>query len=327
MPGEWKNAVIRWRRLNRKHRLKLDDLTVPDANDEYLFYQTLVGAWPLEPFSRAVAEQFVSRVQAYMEKATHEAKVHTSWINPSPVYDDGMRQFVARILDPDLNAPFLADIQEFQRRVSHYGLLDGLSQVVLKIASPGVPDTYQGTELWDLSLVDPDNRRPVDYALRRRLLEELKVGADAAGPRLAAWARALAATKEDGRVKLYVTWRALAARRTNPGLFTTGDYLPADAMGPGADHLCGLVRQEAGRVAVAAVPRLLLHLVPQVGDLPLGASVWGETRLLLPGVTAGQRLHNVFTGEEAIAVHHEGQAVIRAADLFASFPVALLLGV
>jgi len=325
MPGEWKKALTRWRRLNRKHRIQLDDFTVPDANDEYLLYQTLVGAWPLEPFAGPAAELFVARIQAYMQKATHEAKVHTSWINPNPAYDDGVQQFVARTLDLHLNAAFLADFQEFQRQVSHYGLLNGLSQIVLKIASPGVPDTYQGTELWDLSLVDPDNRRSVDYALRRRLLDELTAGAAQAGSTLAAWARQLAAAKEDGRVKLYVTWRALSARRANPGLFTTGDYLPAAVIGRAADHVCAFVRQHAGRVSVAAAPRLLTHLVPQVGDLPLGAAVWNDTRLLLPGVAPGQRLRNLFTGEQVTAVEDEGQAAVRVAEVFASFPVALLV--
>jgi len=326
LPHEWQKALPRWGRLNKKYRVQLDDLTAPDRNDEYLFYQTLVGAWPLEAFEGQVASEFIARVQAYMKKATHEAKVHTSWVNPHPAYDDGVRQFVARTLDRAASAAFLAEFQAFQRGVSHYGLLTSLSQVLLKIASPGVPDTYQGTELWDFSLVDPDNRRPVDYGLRRRLLDELKARAAEVGPGLAEFARQLAASKEDGRVKLYVTWRALHARRDHPGLFTTGEYLPADVVGSRHDHVCAFVRRREGGVAVAAAPRLMTRLVPKAGELPLGAAVWEDTRLLLPGVEPGRRLRNVFTGEEVTVDEQEGKATVAAAALFAHFPVALLLG-
>jgi (1->4)-alpha-D-glucan 1-alpha-D-glucosylmutase len=327
LPQEWQKALSRWGRLNKKHRLQLDDLTVPDRNDEYLFYQTLIGAWPLEPFEGSLAAEFSARLQAYMEKATHEAKVHTSWINPHPDYDDGVRQFVALTLDRVTSGPFLDDLQTFQKRIAHFGLLNSLSQVLLKIASPGVPDTYQGTELWDFSLVDPDNRRPVDYDLRRRLLCELKAQTAEVGTNLAEFARRLAETKEDGRVKLYVTWRALHARRDHPGLFTTGDYLPAEAVGSRGDHVCAFVRRAEGAVAVAAAPRLMTRLVAQTGELPVGAAVWEDTQLLLPGVEPGRRLRNVFTGEEVVVREREGKSMVAAADVFANFPVALMLAV
>jgi (1->4)-alpha-D-glucan 1-alpha-D-glucosylmutase len=330
-PREWQKAVTRWARLNKRHRVGIEDTTAPDRNDEYLFYQTLVGAWPLEPFTGAVAADFTARVQAYMEKATHEAKVHTSWVNPNPAYDDAVRRFVAGVLDVEGNAAFLADFQAFQRRVSPFGLLEALARTVLKITSPGVPDTYQGTELWDFSLVDPDNRRPVDYERRRGLLSALRsrlsaLGPSEAGARRRELARDLAEVKEDGRVKLFVTFLALHARRDNPNLFTIGDYLPADALGARRDHLCAFVRRRERRCAVVAVPRLLATLLGTAGDLPLGPPVWDDTRLLLSGVTPGLRLHNVFTGEELTAGGHDGQAALAAADLFAHFPVALLLG-
>jgi (1->4)-alpha-D-glucan 1-alpha-D-glucosylmutase len=324
LPREWQKALARWGRLNKKHRGQVEELTVPDRNDEYLFYQTLVGAWPLQPFEGQAAEEFVGRIQAYTEKATHEAKVHTSWVNPNPAYDVALRQFVARALNPALNAAFLDDFQAFQKRVSHYGMLNSLGQTLLKIASPGVPDTYQGTELWDFSLVDPDNRRPVDYGLRRRLLDEVKAGAAEAGPRLAEFARQLAEAREDGRVKLYLTWRALHARRNHPGLFGAGEYLPADVAGKGHDNVCAFVRRGAGRLAVVAAPRLMTRLVP-AGGLPLGAAVWEDTRLLLPGVGPGRPLRNMFTGEEVAVGEEQGQAAVAAADVFANFPVALLI--
>src|SRR5262249_26514431 len=154
--------------------LKEEDLIAPDRNEEYFFYQTLVGAWPLEPYTAEEHADFVARIQAYMNKAIHEAKERSSWINPDPVYDEAVRQFVSRVLDREKNVRFLRHFRTFQRWISHCGLFNSLSQTLLKIASPGVPDIYQGTELWDFSLVDPDNRRPVDYDRRRQMLERLK---------------------------------------------------------------------------------------------------------------------------------------------------------
>ena len=218
---------------------------VPDANEEYLLYQTLVGAWPLEPYGPEEYAEFVKRIQDYMLKALHEAKVHTSWINPNAEYDEAIREFVGRILDEGANRPFLDDFRGFQRRVSDYGLFNSLSQTLLKLASPGVPDTYQGTEMWDFSLVDPDNRRPVDYDRRRRMLEDLRSAAESAGGDLRDLARDLVATREDGRIKLYVTHRSLACRRDHPGLFTAGEYIPLAAEGSKAAHLFAFARRAA----------------------------------------------------------------------------------
>lgn len=327
MPQEWRRALTRWSRLNKRHRIEREDLVAPDRNDEYFFYQTLLGAWPLEPFEGKAVAEFTERIQAYMQKATHEAKVHTSWINPNPAYDDGIRAFVAGVLDPAGNAVFLQDFQDFQRTIRHYGLLNSLSQTLLKITSPGVPDVYQGTELWDFSLVDPDNRRPVDYERRRQMLTDLKREIQEAESDLPSLARRLVETKEDGRVKLYVVWRALQCRREGPGLFREGAYLPIETTGARRDHLCGFVRQKEGRSAVVVVPRLLASLLPQPGALPLGRDAWDDTRLLLPGLAPRTRLRDVFTGVERVAADENGQAVLDAADALAHFPLALLLTV
>ncbi len=167
IPGEWQQALARWSRLNTPHRVHLEDAPVPDANEEYLLYQTLLGTWPLDPCSREEFAEFIRRIQAYMTKALREAKVHSSWINPNTTYDEGVQQFIARILDEEKNAAFFEEFRPFQRHVSHFGLLNSLAQTLLKLAAPGVADVYQGTEVWDFSLVDPDNRRPVDYGAPR----------------------------------------------------------------------------------------------------------------------------------------------------------------
>jgi (1->4)-alpha-D-glucan 1-alpha-D-glucosylmutase len=325
MPGAWREAVARWSRLNEPHRVQLEDLTVPDANEEYLLYQTLVGAWPLEPYTPEEHADFVKRVQAYIVKALHEAKVHTSWINPDAEYDQAAQDFVARILDEKANAAFLDDLQPFRRRISHYGLLNSLAQTVLKLTAPGVADTYQGTELWDFSLVDPDNRRPVDYERRRKLLQELRERAASAGEDRRGLVRELLDALPDGRVKLYVTAQALHCRRERPGLFAAGEYRAAEAAGARADNAFSFVRRQGDRWAVAVVPRLLTALIPGEGQLPLGP-VWQDTRLLLPDVDPQVRFRNVFTGESVSLREEQNRLALPLAECLGHFPVALLVG-
>lgn len=326
MPDEWGECLARWSRLNAPHRVATEDMLVPGPNGEYFLYQTLLGAWPLEPCGDTEYAAFVERIQEYMQKAIHEAKVHTSWINPDPAYDGAVREFVTRVLDPARSAAFLEDFRAFQGRLSHYGLLNSLAQTLLKLTAPGVADTYQGTELWDFSLVDPDNRRPVDYARRRRLLRELHERVCAAGEDRRTLARELTAAKEDGRVKLYVTWRALHTRRENPGLFTSGDYLPAEASGERKDHVFSFVRRQGGRSALVVVPRLLARLSPEGERLPQGPQVWKDTALALPEGTP-RRWVNVFTGEVLAAGQRGDRAMLPVFGVLNHFPVALLFAV
>jgi (1->4)-alpha-D-glucan 1-alpha-D-glucosylmutase len=323
MPDDWRSALARWSKLNEPHRASFDDVAAPDPNEEYLLYQTLVGAWPLEPYSAAEYADFVGRIQAYMLKAMHEAKVHTSWINPNPEHDRAALEFVARILDETVSGPFLDDLRAFVRRVSHFGLFGSLAQTLLRIAAPGVPDTYQGTELWDFSLVDPDNRRPVDYERRHALLRDLQAAASA--PDLRNLARSLVDARQDGRVKLYLTWRALHCRCDHPGLFSSGEYLPLQSSGARARHLFAFARHSGERWAITAVPCLLVRLSPDPAQLPLG-EVWQDTRLVLGDVDPGLRWRNVLTGEVLTGAEQEGRLSLAAAELFGYFPVTLLLG-
>ncbi len=346
MPNVWQKAVLRWRRLNKKHRVEreegvshLSQFVAPDPNDEYLFYQTLVGAWPIEPPSppplspsegegRLSGEEyagFVRRMQQYMQKAVHEAKVHTSWINPNPTYDEAVDRFVARVLDERLSGKFLREFRELHRRISPCGLFNSLSQLLLKIAAPGAPDLYQGTELWDFSLVDPDNRRPVDYQLRRQLLDSLKKEVTARGDELTALARELVRTKEDGRIKLYVTYRALNCRRERADLFSTGEYLPCQTTGTRREHVVAFVRRNRNGWALAAVPRLLTRLMPGPDDLPLGEKTWEDAAVILPATPLTGRCRNIFTGDVLTVGRVENQPVLPAAQIFKSFPVALLI--
>jgi (1->4)-alpha-D-glucan 1-alpha-D-glucosylmutase len=324
LPHQWQEKLRLWGRLNRRHRIPYRGADAPDRNDEYLLYQTLVGAWPIEPCPPDEFGKFVTRIQQYMQKAVHEAKVHTSWVNPNQDYDEAILAFVAAVLDRAGNARFVQDCRAFQRQIHHWGLFTSLAQTLFKIASPGVPDIYQGTELWDFSLVDPDNRRPVDYAQRQQMLHELRDRV-ADVQRLAALARELTVHKDDGRIKLYVTYRGLHCRRENPGLFSQGEYLRVETAGVQQQHVCALLRRHEGRRALVVVPRLLTSLIPQDGAVPLGPEVWQDTCLLLSETMPGQRWRNLFTGELVTTGDQGGRPSLAAADVFANFPVGLFL--
>jgi (1->4)-alpha-D-glucan 1-alpha-D-glucosylmutase len=310
IPDEWLAKVRAWQSLNRKHRVIVDGQSVPGPNEEYLLYQTLVGAWPIS----------VDRLQEYLMKAIHEAKVETSWINPAISYDEAVLSFAKAVLDPARSARFLADFTRFQRRVAGFGALNSLAQVLVKVTAPGVPDFYQGTELWDLSLVDPDNRRPVDWALRRRLLDELVKEIDGTQDP-AGLARSLIETREDGRIKLYLTRQTLAFRRTRAFLFERGKYRPLEAQGPLAEHVCAFARVADGRAALTVVPR---HLAKRrTDDPPIGADYWGSTWLPIPD-DLGARFINVLTGEILeVGLRAEGRG-LALGRVMANFPVALL---
>lgn len=317
IPQQWEQRVAAWRKTNSAHRQQVDGADAPDANDEYLLYQTLIGAFPVGPY-QAQHESFVARINAYMEKAIREAKVHTSWTHQNAGYEKAIKEFAAAILKP--GSAFLRDFIPFEAKVSHWGMLNSLSQTLLRLTAPGVPDTYQGTELWDFSLVDPDNRRPVDHELRRRMLQELKGHFESHANR-AILARQLIDSKDDGRAKLLVTWLGLQQRRAKPGLFTSGAYQPLRASGPNADNVFAFVRALGTEAAVVAVPRFSAELLLfETSGLPLG-DLWKNTRLPIAS-RSDRQLRNVFTGE---LIRPEKDGGISLSEAFKNFPVALLV--
>ncbi len=319
LPREWRAALTRWSRMNRRHTTKVDGRPAPDRNDQYAFYQTLLGAWPTGSMDAAGDAAFVERMDAYLLKAIREAQAHTSWINPNVAYDEATRAFVRAVLDPVGNATFVNDFVTLQRKVAHFGAFNALAQQVLKLTSPGVPDVYQGTETWDLSLVDPDNRRPVDYAKRARLLRDLRRRRDPA--RLAA---ELVQSKADGRIKLWVTHRVLACRRERRDLFGAGDYAPIDVRGQAQDHVCAFARRSAEQEVIVAVPRLIATLCRGELSDPVGGAIWGDTGLALPRAADGQTYRNVFTDEVVRTAVGDRGRELRLAEVFATVPVALL---
>ncbi|HEV8714737.1 MAG TPA: malto-oligosyltrehalose synthase [Candidatus Binatia bacterium] len=322
IPREWGTMLNRWSRINRKKKPLVEGQPAPDRNEEYLLYQTLLGTWPSAPMAADAYAAFKQRIQAYMHKATKEAKVHTSWINPHQAYDDAVQEFVSTVID---GALFFADFQTLRDKVAQFGLYNSLAQALLKLTVPGVPDLYQGTELWDFSLVDPDNRRPVDYDRRRQLLDVLQERIRTAGRDLVGLARGLLDAREDGRIKLYMIYRTLNYRREHPGLFSAGTYLPLEGIGSCAEHVCAFARQYYQRVLVVAVPRLLARLVPDPHVLPVGPQIWGDAWLTVPPISADQCYRNLFTGETVEAAGHNGSMALPLDKVFANFPVALLV--
>ena len=318
MPRDWSAASMRWRRMNQGAKITISDgRVVPDANEEYLLYQTLVGAWP---FAQGLDGTFAWRTQRYMNKAAHEAKVNLSWVNDNPEYVRALNEFIARILMPS-NAgkrnPFPHRIEEFVRPVAYFGALNSLAQVLLKITAPGVPDFYQGNELWEFRLVDPDNRHRVDFDLRGRLLDDLLHQSEAG--RLPELCSDLMANYQDGRIKMWVTMRALNFRREHRELFRAGSYTPLSAANEKQEHVVAFARSYEDQVIVVAVPRFSYTLMRGRVQPPIG-DVWGNAELQLPAEVVGTRLLNIFTGEE----FPSNGRTLPCRQLFAFFPVALL---
>ena len=303
MPHEWAKAIRRWHTANRKHLVEIEGETAPDANEEYLLYQTLVGSWPLEPMSDGERADYIRRIQEYMLKALHESKINSSWTEPNNAWDKASVQFVENILTPRRGNRFLQDFEQFAEAVAPLGMINSLSQTVLKLTIPGVPDIYQGQEMWDFSLVDPDNRRPVDYELRIRRAADLLEKKPSASELLKHW--------RDGRIKLHVTQQLLRFRRDHPALFRRGNYTALTSSGKCAASCVAFRREHRKQSILVIAPRLS----SRVGTPPIG-SAWGDTTVMIP--KAPGEGTNLFTGERVTI----GESV-RLRDALADFPVAV----
>ncbi len=303
MPKEWSHALRRWHVLNRKHRGKVEGEWAPDHNEEALLYQTLLGSWPLEPLDDDSRPVYVQRIQAYMEKALHEAKVNSSWVEPNEAWDKAVSDFVAGILMPGPDNPFLKVFVPFAEQLALVGAINSLTQTMLKLTVPGMPDFYQGSELWDFSLVDPDNRRPVDYALRQ---QHIAAVSGEVSP------HSLVENWRDGRVKMYLIRTLLQFRRQHPRLFAEGSYTPVAVSGSLEDCVIAFERNIPGLTLLIVVPRL----TSRVGYPPMGEK-WGDTTI---EPTGSMDRSDLLTGNKFRKYTH-----LRLADILAEFPVAALL--
>jgi (1->4)-alpha-D-glucan 1-alpha-D-glucosylmutase len=282
IPGEWASAVARWKILNAPHLVIDGEMRAPSATFEYMLYQALLGAWPLGERD----ESFLERMQAYALKAAREGKQETSWLNPHQAYEAGVRTFIARILDSSTSGEFLNSLETLAQRVALLGALNSLSQITLKATMPGVPDFYQGTEFWDLSLVDPDNRRPVDFSERATVLTRVE-NPDWPG---------LVQSWPDGHLKMAWTRHLLKLRTELADVFAHGDYQPLEVSGPRHDHFIGFARRHGHDAAISVVTRSLAPLSHGGRSWPRAASFEGSLNL------AGYSIEGIDGGNDATEV-------------------------
>jgi (1->4)-alpha-D-glucan 1-alpha-D-glucosylmutase len=322
IPDEWRECLSRWGRINKKNKLLVDGQRVPDHNEEYLIYQTIIGAWPPEIGDETEYDDFKKRTKDYVLKAVREAKLNSSWINPNTIYEEALTIFIDRLMNNAPGNQFLKNFQILRDKIIHYGMYNSLSQTLLKITSPGVPDFYQGTELWNFRLVDPDNRQPVDYCGSAAQLEELMV-LESEKP-LYGLARDLTLQKENGKIKLYLIYKALNYRNKNKELFERGEYLPLEVMGKKAKNVCAFARRIGNTRTTIIVPRFFTELIPEYKSLPLGETVWEGTFVIMPIAEPGAKYRNVFTDEIVIARDYKEATALYLSDVFANFPVAVL---
>jgi (1->4)-alpha-D-glucan 1-alpha-D-glucosylmutase len=315
IPEEWEQLLQNWSRLNRAKKSVIRGEEMPDRNDEYFLYQTLLGAFPLN----GGEADFLERLKAYIIKSVREAKVHTEWLKPDLAYEEAFLRFIDEIFDPAGANPFTEELAAGAERIAFYGMLNSLATTVIKITSPGVPDFYQGNELWDFSFVDPDNRRPVDYERRRKILDDIEARA-ANNP--VALAQELLSTWRDGRVKLYLTYKMLNFRRAHGDLFSQGGYMPLEVLGEMREHVCAFARQQGAEWALVVVPRLIAEIAP-AGSMSSFAQVWGSSTISLPD-GAPERWTDVLSGATVSTSPSGESRLLPLRALFAHFPAALL---
>jgi len=316
-PAKWDKTLQRWARWVSPKKGLIDGQKVPDPNEEFLMYQTLLGAWPLEQDN---VPGFRKRLESYMVKAVREARVHTNWARPNVRYEEALIHFIKSTTKPTEDNVFMSDFLHLYREIAYYGALNSLAQQLLKITIPGVPDFYQGSELWDFRLVDPDNRGPVDFKKRVRLLAELQQQEEQRG-RLGL-IQDLLDHWQDGRIKLFVTSTALNFRRDHSDLFLDGAYQALPATGAKKENVLAFVRHTGDAWAVTAVPRLVTKLAP-AGRPPIGESIWAAGALHLPKEAPIDWV-NILTGEKLQARASKRGRSLPMAEVFSKFPVALL---
>ncbi len=319
LPDEWEERLYRWRRLTRPLQRRDRDGTAPDANTLYLFFQSLLGIWPVgQPIDDACRGALAARLGEYMLKAAREAKQRTSWLEPDAAYESALADYVAAALDPVRSGPLLSEVGEFARRLAETGAWNALARTVLQLTTPGIPDIYQGDELSNLALVDPDNRRPVDFPRRQAALAEV-IRTYGAGQGAARELAALVARPWDGRLKLHVLHRLLTARRQRPALFVGAGYEPLEVRGAAAGSVLAFARRAGDERLIVVVPRLLARRGAAAGTPPVGGRFWEDTAVTLPDDVAGRPLDCLLTGRVLRPAD-----TIRVGELLALVPVAAL---
>jgi (1->4)-alpha-D-glucan 1-alpha-D-glucosylmutase len=311
LPDAWRLQLRRWSRMNRARKREVDGEPAPSRNDEYLLYQTLAGCFPVDDLDESGLAEYRRRIEQYMLKAIREAKVNTSWVNHNEAYESAVAQFVQALLSDSGSNLFLEEFREAAALLTWLGTLNSLSMTLLKLTSPGVPDVYQGNELMDFSLADPDNRRPVDYGLRRRLLAELESGG----------LEQVSGNPADRRTKLYFVKQLLALRKARPELFLRGGYTPLQAKGERSENVVAYARRHRGTGLIVIAGRLYSSMGITTGKLPCGGEPWRDTCVDVPFLQEATVLRNVLTNRSCRV--QSGSVLV--ADAFDTLPGAALV--
>ncbi len=317
-PGIWDSKLKLWSNLNRKKKKPVSGTLVPNKNEEYFLYQTLIGTYP---FDNSEPEVYTQRIQDYIIKAIREAKIHTAWIEPDAHYEQAFLDFVADILDTASPNQFLEDFQSFQAKISFYGAINSLGHTLIKICTPGIPDFYQGSELWELSLVDPDNRGQVDYATRIDYLRDIRKKEKTDIPALH---QEILSQYQDGRVKLYLIYKALQARNEYLELFQKGEYIPVSSQGLYGSSIFSFARRLKDKWIIVVIPRFITDVISwrTTKYPPLGKEVWADSAISLPA-GAPRKWKNVY--QDQILSSHQSELPV--AEVLETFPMALLVSI
>jgi len=311
IPEEWFSLLKSWSGINKNKKRMVGPVKAPDKNDEYLIYQTLIGSYP---FYEKDIEEFKERMKKYVVKSIREAKIHTEWLKADEGYENACISFVDELLKAGEDNDFLKSFMPFCKKISHFGIFNSLSQLLLKITSPGIPDFYQGTELWDLNLVDPDNRRPVDFQRRRVFLDDIK----SKEQNIFELLKELMNNKEDGRIKLLTAQKALLIRKQYADLFRDGEYIPLYAHGEYNKNIIAFARKKESLRAVIIVPRFLTQIIDENG-YPLGVEIWKDTAINVPEDLRCE-WKNQITGEII-----KNKKTYSVGEMLKEFPVGLFM--
>ncbi|MBF0351167.1 MAG: malto-oligosyltrehalose synthase [SAR324 cluster bacterium] len=325
IPEEWQENALSWQKLNAGRKQDIEGQICPDSNDEYLLYQTLLGAWPVEPMTEKHWPVFIKRIQDYMLKAVREAKVFSAWINPDLEYEAALMDFIHELLSPPEQSHFLKRFLPFQQKVAWMGYLNSLSQAILKLTVPGVPDIYQGCEGWNLSLVDPDNRRPVDFKQRQQNLSHFKTLEGQSATDWIATVQGFLENLSDFQIKQFVIWRILQLRNTLNDLFRSGQYHPLQISGQYSGHVCAFSRTLGTQTMIVVVPIFFAALSEGGKRMPLGHETWKQNFMELPGEPATGKYRNIFTQEYVSVEDKSGQSSLELEIVLKHFPWAVLI--
>ncbi len=314
IPEEWKLKINEWGELNRQFKTAIDGISEPRPNTEYFIYQTLIGAWPDEDLSRDATDSFIERIWQYTLKAVREAKIYTSWSKPDTAYEEAVNRFIKAILTQSDSNHFLKTFLPFQKKISFFGKLNGLSATLLKIASPGVVDIYQGNETWCYALVDPDNRRSVDFEGRMHMLGEAKKNLESgASENLSA---RLFALENLGRLKLIYTWKTLTFRRQNKDLFVGGEYIPVEVKGDKERNIVAFVRKRGKKIALAVAARFFTSCLSNT-EMSFSPDFWKGTELIWPkDLELPEKLKDVVFADSVDIVKRDREVTLKIDGLF-----------